>query len=213
MRWSVIAVWAMSLVPTLGMWQAMQLSSAWRAAVGSGMRQPFLVADEAARGSVRPVPPAPGGGADRGMKCSRGPRRWRCSSGWRASARPGHGPGAAGCPRLDEDRDELVEREARAEVPDLATGPGKAVGPLEMTLLADRLAERGGQVTGVDDRRVQAAADLARPADVQGTGAMASLAADWPDVHRGHVAIEGAPAGIGQSTWQDRHSGVMTRSK
>src|SRR5262249_50144126 len=30
-RWLVIAVWAMSLVPRRGMWQATQLSSAWRA--------------------------------------------------------------------------------------------------------------------------------------------------------------------------------------
>ena len=47
-------------------------------------------------------------------------------------------------PRLDEDRDELVEGEPRAEVPLLVAGPEEAVGPLEVALIADRLAGRSG---------------------------------------------------------------------
>ena len=54
------------------------------------------------------------------------------------------GARGAGCPRLDEDRDKLVEGEPRAEVPLLVAAPEEAVGPLEVPLLADRLAGRSG---------------------------------------------------------------------
>ena len=97
------------------------------------------------------------------------------------------GPGAADRPRLDEDRDELVEREPRAEVPLLVAGPEEAVGPLEVALLADRLAGRRGQVAGVDDRRVEASAAYARLADVQGAGAVAPFAADRLELQRGRI--------------------------
>ena len=78
------------------------------------------------------------------------------------------GPGAARRPRLDEDRDELVEREPRAEVSLLVAGPEEAVGPLEVALLADRIPECGGQVAGIHDRRVEAALADAGPAKCMG---------------------------------------------
>ena len=123
------------------------------------------------------------------------------------------GPGAAGRPRLDEDRDELVEREPRAEVPLLVAGPEEAVGPLEVALLADRLAGRRGQVAGIDDRRVEASGAYARPADVQGAGAVAPLAADRPEVQRGRIAVEGAPGRRRAVDVAGQAAGRMTRSK
>jgi hypothetical protein len=47
------------------------------------------------------------------------------------------GPRAGRRPCLDEDRNELVEREPRAEVPLVVTGPEEAVGALEVALFAD----------------------------------------------------------------------------
>ena len=48
-------------------------------------------------------------------------------------------------------------------------------------------------MAGIHDRRVEASAAQARPADVQGAGAVAPLAADRPEVQRGRIAVVGAP--------------------
>ena len=117
-----------------------------RGAVGLGdAAGPGFVAGEAACGSARPVRQAPGSGQLRVAG-----RTTEYAAAEQRSAAGVHlldladGPGAAGRPRLEEDRHELVKREPRAKVPLLVAGPEDAVGALEVALIADRLAGRAG---------------------------------------------------------------------
>src|SRR5438105_4872676 len=54
----------------------------------------------------------------------------------------------------DEDSQESVQREARAEVEGVMARPRESEPALEMALLTDRLTKRGGETGRVDDRQV-----------------------------------------------------------
>jgi hypothetical protein len=93
----------------------------------------------------------------------------------------------------EEDRHELVERQTRSEVVRIAAVSVHSQVALQMALFADRIAKRGRQAAGVDDCRVEAVSLEAGLANVQGAGAVASLATDRFEVERRLVTIDGPP--------------------
>ena len=217
MRWSVAAVWGMFVTAGRGMWHATQSSPCPRACRSAdGKAQPLLfVARQAALAVVgglgrrrrQPVRVVARDAAELALA------RAETATRFHLLDLPDRLELASVAVLPEEDRQEPVQRQARAEVEKLTARPGEAERALEMALLTDRFPQCGGQIGRVDDRQV----GLGRrptPLHVQLAGAVAALAADGVALEdRRLVAVQRPGHGANWLVWQNRQSGWIGRSK